>query len=265
MQPIEFIEQTLNEAMPAARRQFQQQASLEVNEKTDVSDLVTETDLAVQKMIAERLEAAFPGEPLVAEEEGLDQPPANGQRCWVLDPIDGTHNFARGLMPAFGISLALVEDDQPLAAGIALPGLGDAGSLFLAEKGRGATRDGHPTHVSSIDDPAAARMEIDLMRRTRRDQTLSNAARLLERMGQVRCHGSAVVGLCAVAAGAAEGCFHAGPRPWDFAAGLLIVTEAGGTVTRLNGQPPTVFEEPAPLLASNTRLHQTLLDWSGEK
>jgi myo-inositol-1(or 4)-monophosphatase len=80
-------------------------------------------------------------------------------------------------------------------------------------------------------------------------------------MGQVRCHGSAVVGLCAVADGAAEGCFHAGPQPWDFAAGLLIVQEAGGTVTRLDGRSPGVFEEPSPILASNGRMHSTLLEW----
>lgn len=257
MTEYQFIQQILRDVWDYVRTRHLDNASLQVDtKKGDVADLVTESDYEVQRRIEAALQAAFPGDTLVAEEAGKDVAPANPLgRCWILDPIDGTHNFARGMVPAFGVSLAFAEHGKVQAAGIALPGLNET---FLAQRGGGATRNGRPARVSQIDNLAACRLEIDFSRLSKRDHTLAAARDLLAAPGQLRAHGSCIVSMAAVAAGAAEAYVHGGPQPWDYAAGWLIIEEAGGRVTRFDGREIQLFENPprTGLLATNAMLHE---------
>ena len=152
----------------------------------------------------------------------------------------------------FGISIAFARERSVHAAGVSLPIPGD---LFLAARGAGATHNGAAIHVTGLTDVSRARMELDLSHLGQRHHTLERAAGLIGSVGQLRCHSSAVVGLCSVAAGEMEGFFHVGLAPWDYAAGWLIVEEAGGRVTRLDGAPLTLFESRQGVLASNGLLH----------
>src|SRR5688572_18858567 len=208
MRELEFLREILPDVATFLTDRFGDRSKLTINTKKGVADLVTEADLAAQRRIESAILKAFPGDVLVGEESGKDQPPADpNARCWVCDPIDGTHNFARGMVPGWGVSLAFVEGGEPRAGGVAMPGLGE---LFLAHDGGGVTRNGKPAHVSRIDDLAAARVEVDFARPSDRETTLAAAQHVLRAAGQVRCHGASVVGLCTVACGSAEAYIHGG-------------------------------------------------------
>lgn len=257
MREYEFIERRLRAAWDTVVQGHRRAGELQIQtKKGDAADLVTQFDVQVQREIEDALAAEFPGDVLVAEESGRDKPPADPDaRCWLLDPIDGTHNFARGLVPAFGISLAFARGGIVEAAGIALPSLDE---LLLAERGGGATRNGVAIRVSDIDDLKAARLEIDFARLPGRARTMELAGGLLRAAGQIRATGACIVSMAAVAAGCAEGYIHAAPHPWDYAAGALIIAEAGGMVTHLDGSPLRLFDGPPGIIASNARLHQQL-------
>ena len=262
MDEIDFIGRLFEELGPFVRGRAAERGSLEVSEKSEAADLVTGADYEVQRRVERALGEAFGGDALVAEEGERDEPPVDrDERCWVLDPIDGTHNFARGFVPCYGISLACVVNNQPVAAGVALPGLGE---VLLAERGGGATRNGRPMRVSDIADMERARIEIDWMRPSMRARSIELGSRVLERAGQVRSYGCFVVGMAELAAGGGEAYVHAGPQPWDMAAAMLLVREAGGRVTRLDGADAGVFDGKVPLIASNGRMHEAMLGLVGE-
>lgn len=226
--------------------------------KSHPADLLTETDLATQRRIVDALGATYPDDAVMAEEGDAAARPADREgRCWVCDPIDGTHNFVRSLFGTYAISLALVEAGEPVEAGVALPELD---TILLATRGEGAERDGSPMRVSTIDSLDTAKIEIDYQRPPLRDRIMGSAQSVFNDAGQLRSHGSAVVGLCSVATGDAEAYIHTHLRPWDCAAAALLVTEAGGRATRLDGTPLDLFAETCDILASNGVLHATLLD-----
>ena len=254
---MRFIEQMLRQTWDYVRDRHLDAANLQTtSKKGDSADLVTEADYEVQRRIEQALKEAFPGDAVVAEESGRDTVPDDPKgRCWLLDPIDGTHNFARGLIPCFGVSLAFADRGEVRAAGISLPGLGQT---FLAQRGGGATRNAKPIRVSQLADLSESRLEIDFMRRSRRGHTLTAASAVLDAVGQVRAHGACVVGMVNVAAGTAEGFMHIGPHPWDYAAGMLIIREAGGRVTRFDGSDPGLFDDGVGLLCSNGVEHENL-------
>jgi myo-inositol-1(or 4)-monophosphatase len=249
-----FIESILRDLWDTVDEGHRRAAELEIEvKKEDAADLVTQFDLAVQQRIEMELGRRFADDQLMGEEAGRDKPPGDPMgRCWLVDPIDGTHNFARGMVGAFGISIAFAEGGQVQAAGIALPTLGE---LFLAQRGSGATRNGRPTRVSSINHLEAARVELDFARLPTRSKTLQVVTPLFTQVSQIRVHGSCIVSMAAVAAGGAEAFIHAAPSPWDYAAGLLIIQEAGGTVTQVDGSPLFLFDASGGILASNSVLH----------
>ncbi len=258
MRELDFIRGILDEVSVYLKQKHADRGSLSISSKKGVADLVTEADIEAQRIIESAIQSEFPGDILVGEEAGKDQPPQDPDaRCSVCDPIDGTHNFARGLIPCWGISLAFVHKGEPQAGGITLP---LPGQVFLAEHGRGATLDGRPIHVSAYDNLEESRVEIDFGRPLDRGPCLAVGAGLLRDGGQIRCHGSAVIGLCNLAAGACEAYVHGGLQPWDFAAGMLIVREAGGRVTRLDGAEMRVFDGKQGMLATNGKLHARLLE-----
>ena len=257
MRELEFIQEVLVDLGPYLLHRFANRSTLTVSQKKGVADLVTEADIEAQRRIESAIGHAFPGDRLVGEESGKDRPPDDHcARCWVCDPIDGTHNFARGLVPGWAVSLAFMEGGEVRAAGVSMPGLGHT---FLAHHDGGATLDGRPIRVSKIDSLGEARIEMDFARPVDRVRSLAAGAHVMRWCGQMRCHGSAVVGLCTVAAGAAEAYVHGGLFPWDYAAAMLIIREAGGRVTRFNGRDVQVFDGGRGLLASNGILHQEIM------
>lgn len=258
MSELEFIASFLAEISPFVDRRYADKGSLGITTKQSPSDLLTEVDLAVQKMAVERIAAAFPDDIVIAEEGDHAQWSTHApERSWIMDPIDGTQNFVRGIFPAYGVSLAFARGKQVVAAGVSMA---TAKRTYLAERGAGATCNGVRVRVSEVADLPSARLEVDFAYPGKRAATLRTADRLMREVGQIRCHGAAVVGICAVATGDAEAYLHVCLNPWDYAAAQLVCEEAGGKVTRLDGAPAFPFDADQSFLATNGLLHQALLE-----
>ncbi|MBE6989848.1 MAG: inositol monophosphatase [Ruminococcaceae bacterium] len=223
-------------------------------EKSSASDLVTRYDEAVQELLRRRLLALLPEADFYGEE---------GQhgtltRPWtfVVDPIDGTTNFVRRF-PNSSISVALAHNGIAEYAVVFNPFAGD---LYAAERGRGATRNGQPIHVSERDGSHAVSLfGTSLYNRGLADRTFRLMRYFFDRTMDLRRFGSAALDLCYVADGRAELFFECRLSPWDFAAGSLVVTEAGGRVTTLEGQPLDVLR-PGSVFATNGLCHELLRD-----
>ncbi|MEX2015668.1 MAG: inositol monophosphatase [Candidatus Hydrogenedentales bacterium] len=259
MDELAFISGVLADIAPLVRERYADRSALAVLTKSGVMDLVTAVDTEVQERIVTRIQQEFRGDCIIAEESGLHRPPeTRAERCWYIDPIDGTQNFVRALFPAFGVSIAFGDSEQAHAAGVALPMLN---MTFLAQRGAGATRDDRRIRVSQVAELEAAKVEVDFGAPQVRQQTLAEYTAVMARAGQVRSYCSAVVGLCSVAAGDSDAYCHSGLAPWDYAAAALIVEEAGGTVTRPDGAPVRLSDElNRGIVASNGRLHAACLD-----
>jgi myo-inositol-1(or 4)-monophosphatase len=218
-------------------------------------DLVTEVDLEVEREFRTVIAERFPAHAILAEELGGRADVPSGP-CWVFDPIDGTTNFAHGL-PIFCASLALEVDGQALVAAVYDP---TRKELFTAERGGGAQLNGQPIRVS------AARELVDAMLVTgfpydvhqRVDEIVGLFAAFVARARAVRRLGSAAIDLCYVAAGRMDGFWESDLKAWDIAAGALIVAEAGGRMTMMDGEP--FSSRGRHILASNALLHQPMLD-----
>ncbi len=257
MTEIEFIRAALEDVSVYARARYDARADVEVSNKADENDLVTEVDIEIQRRLAERIREEFPGDQVIGEELGMNTALSeDGPRCWVLDPIDGTQNFVRGIFPAFGISIAFVQGNQTQAGGISMPIIS---SLFLAERGAGATRNEERISVTPKPTLALSRTEIDFASQDLRGETLRRFSEIITASGQMRCHCAAVVGLCSVATGDAESYFHVKLHPWDYAGASLIVEEAGGRISRLDGSPVYLNDEDQSLVATNGHIHEECL------
>jgi myo-inositol-1(or 4)-monophosphatase len=224
------------------------------------NDFVTATDEAAQAAILSVLRDATPGIDVIAE-EGADLDAharsADGRR-WIVDPIDGTTNFMQQV-PPYAVSIALQEEDA-VAAGVVLDVPHD--ELFTAVAGHGARRNGHPIGVSDTDAFADAFLATGFPYRRfeHTEQYLDVLGGLLRAARSVRRHGAAAVDLARVACGRFDGFFETGLSPWDVAAGLLLVREAGGRVTdyRDDGGLTPLFDRQ--LCATNGPVHAPLLD-----
>lgn len=257
MKELEFIKSVLDDMAIFVRSKYAMRDGMRVSTKREANDLLTEVDLAVQEEIVSRIREAFPKDQIFAEEDGLHELPADRDgRTWLIDPIDGTQNFVRGLFPAFGISLGFAVEGKPVAGGVAVPGKGE---LFLAEKGGGAFRNGERIVVSDVDAMGSARAEIDFSGPWDREEILQRFSPLMIAIGQVRCHCAAVIGLCSIATADMDAYVHVALNPYDYAAAMIIVEEAGGLVTRLDGRPIHVFDGGRGVLASNGVLHDALM------
>jgi myo-inositol-1(or 4)-monophosphatase len=256
MTDIEFIQQTLDDLAVFVRQKYAARGDLSIKAKADPNDLVTEVDLAVQEEIQKRIQTSFPGDAIVGEENGMTGFPAGADtRAWVIDPIDGTQNFVRGLFPSYGISLGLAIGGIPVAGGVAVPGSGD---LFLAEKGKGAFRNGERIRVSAVDRIDHVRAEVDFAGMVDREATVKHFGPFIVKVGQVRCHCAAVIGLCSIATGDMDAYVHVTLNPWDYASSMIVVQEAGGMVTRLDGSPINLFDGRDGVLGSNGAIHSAL-------
>ena len=218
-------------------------------------DLVTDADRASEQAIVERLRAAFPDHEILAEERGLTKARSSRYR-WVIDPLDGTTNFAHGL-PIYAVSIAL-ECDGTIVLGVVLDP--DRDELFIAEAGGGATLNGHPLRVSRTTALTDALLVTGFAYDIRESgqNNLDNFARFSVRAQGVRRLGAAALDLCYIAAGRMDGFWEMKLYPWDMAAGALMVTEAGGRMSDFGGGVFSIYGKE--LVASNGLIHDEMVD-----
>jgi len=226
-------------------------------------DLVTETDRELEALIVGHLQRAFPQHRIVAEEGGgaTGDHARPAQYVWYLDPLDGTTNFAHGY-PSFAISLALADADDLLFGIVHDP---IAGETFVARRGAGATLNGEAIRVSDVDDLERGLIGTGFPydRRAHVDFYLGFVADFIASAQGVRRKGSAALDLCYVACGRLDGFWEWKLRPWDTAAGALMVREAGGAVTDFRGAAFDLHGEQT--LASNGRLHPAMVEVIGRR
>jgi len=215
-------------------------------------DLVTHFDRKSQEMIFRRLSAAFPGHGFLAE-EGLSLPGTSGCR-WIIDPIDGTTNFAH-TFPIFCVSIAL-EQKGEVVVGVVYDPMRD--ELFEAVRGRGAFLNGARVRVSDIPELGKALLATGFPYdvRTSSFNNVREFNAFIVRAQAVRRCGSAALDLCYVACGRFDGFWELKLKPWDVAAGALIIEEAGGRVSDFEGRTFDPFNQQA--LASNGRIHEEM-------
>ncbi len=220
-------------------------------------DLVTATDRELETLIGDRLRAAFPEHQIIGEEAwtGTVERPEEHRLVWYLDPLDGTTNFAHSY-PQFAVSLALARGTE-LLLGIVHDPL--RGETFVARQGHGATLNGAKIHVSTAPDLEHALLGTGFPydRRENADFYLGFLKDFMVRAQGVRRAGSAALDLCAVACGRLDGFWEWKLKPWDTAAGVLMVREAGGTVTNFAGDPFELYGEQT--LASNGHIHESMV------
>jgi myo-inositol-1(or 4)-monophosphatase len=211
-------------------------------------DIVTQADRRSELAIVARLQTHFPKHSIVAEEGGGTE--SDSPFRWHVDPLDGTTNFAHGY-PCFAVSIGLEEAGEPLAGVIYQP---VSGELFTAVRGEGAYLNQKKIHVSPIEKLATSLLATGFPSVKRaQNPNIRYYWDFTLRSHGVRRDGSAAMDLAAVACGRFEGFWEFGLHSWDTAAGVLLVREAGGTVTQFDGQPYRVGDRE--LLASNSRVH----------
>jgi myo-inositol-1(or 4)-monophosphatase len=229
--------------------------------KENQSSIVTEADIRSEQNIVAYIRSQFPEHSIIAEETGFLL--QDSTYTWIIDPLDGTSNFAVGI-PWFGVLIALLKDWEPVAAGMSLPYFRE---YYLAELGKGAFRNGEPIRVSpaqslkevlfaySLDysaDPARTQRETDII------------FRLVQRIRNLRSTNSAV-DFCYTADGRLGGCLNQTTRIWDIAAPYLIVREAGGLLTTAAGagldfrSDAGNYDRNFTVLAASPALHPQIL------
>lgn len=223
-------------------------------DKKGTIDLVTEVDVAVERAFRALIAERFPDHQILAEELGGAATAPAGP-CWVFDPIDGTTNFAHGL-PIFCASLALEIDGVAEVAAVYDP---NRKELFTAERGGGAFLNGAPLRVSSaerlVDAMLVTGFPYDV--HTRVEEIVGLFAAFVGQARAVRRLGSAAIDLCWVAAGRMDAFWETDLKPWDIAGGGLIVAEAGGRITNMDGAP--FRSRGGHVVATNGHLHDAML------
>ena len=226
-----------------------------VHEKSGHQDLVTRYDAEVQRFLEQRLLALLPEAGFLGEEDLGEDVHADREYVFVVDPIDGTTNFVKG-SPHCGISVGLARRGRMVAGVVYDPYLDE---LFSAGLGEGAYLNGKPIRVSEAGmDDAVSVVGTSPYYRQYADVTFAMGRRLFDRNLDIRRSASAALDLCYVAAGRVDCYFECLLSPWDYAAGSLIVQEAGGIATDLAGGPLR-FDRKCSLAAANAACHAELL------
>lgn len=211
------------------------------------ADFVTEADLACQEAVVGRLSDQFPNHRFLCEEGALAARPPSASHVWILDPLDGTTNYVHQI-PFFSVSLAL-EIDGALAVGVILdPSLGE---LFWATAGGGAFLNGRPIRASQCQALPDALVSIGLPARVSRESVdIAIMTASAEHCQSVRRTGSAALNLAYLAAGRHDLAWAFTTKPWDVAAGALLVREAGGVIEAPDGNPLNLRDERVPYVAA---------------
>ncbi|MBN2383421.1 inositol monophosphatase [bacterium] len=220
------------------------------------TDLVTEMDHQAEDLIVEIISNAFSGHSLLTEERGsIDR--GSDEYLWVIDPLDGTTNYAHGF-PWYAVSIALLHHDQTLLGVVYHPEMNE---LFHAVRGIGAWLNNQRISTSPQTDLAKSLLSTgfpyNINSKKKPENNLDFFMNMIGQCQGIRRAGAAAIDLCYVACGRFDGFWELGLKPWDSAAATLMITEAGGRVTNLDGTDHSPFDHS--LVASNTLIHQDLL------
>ena len=217
-------------------------------------DLVSDADIESEKAIADFIRDSFPDHELMGE-EGLQGDP-NAEHLWVIDPLDGTNNYAHQI-PHFAVSIGYFHHGKPVVGVVLNPARDD---LFTAVAGQGAQHNGQPASVSSSDTLSNELIGCGFYydRGSMMRATLSAIEEFFAQdIHGIRRFGTAALDLCMVGCGNVGGFFEYKLSPWDFAAGMLFVQEAGGKITDATGQPLRIAQ--SSVVASNAKLHELMI------
>jgi myo-inositol-1(or 4)-monophosphatase len=243
------------EAALAAGRILKERADSvgKIQYKGDI-DPVTEIDLLCEKEVIAITKKQFPDHAFLAEESGTTE--GDAEHLWIIDPLDGTVNYAHGY-PCYCVSIGYQHKGEVVAGVVYNPCLDE---LFVAERGQGATLNGKPIAVSPITDLKksllATGFPYDIS--VSSDNNLDHFQDFITECQAIRRPGSAAMDLCYTAMGRFEGFWEKKLHPWDYAAGWLMIEEAGGKVTRFDGSPFQMSDRS--ILTSNGPIHQAMVD-----
>ena len=226
----------------------------EVGFKTD-NDLVTEIDQRTEAFLIDQIHQFFPSHSIVGEENGNFE--GDQSACWYIDPVDGTTNYAHGF-PYFCVSLGF-SDDEGSKFGVVYDPMRD--DCFSAERGKGAFLNGQPIHTSRVDTLKRALLVTGYSHNWYEHVDHNNELfiKLNQEAQAVRRMGSAALNLANVAAGRLDAYWELLIKPWDIGAGLLIVREAGGVVSRADGSQEDLLAEPGSIIAAAPGIYAALL------
>jgi len=254
LEPLEVARRCAAAARAIIREAYGRSAVTAVKGRGNIA---TEADSAVEAEVTRILRAEYPGHAILSEETAGDT--RSDGWMWVCDPIDGTKNFSRGI-PHFAFSIALCFDSEPVVALTEHPLLGDE---FAAVAGEGATLNGHAMRVTEVATLREGVVALDLgYDDARAARQLQTALHLWPGMQGLRITGSAALGFAYAAAGHWDLYAHLNLEAWDIAAGILLVREAGGTVTARDGTPATLFCGAA--VAGTPGAHADFMALAGE-
>jgi myo-inositol-1(or 4)-monophosphatase len=225
--------------------------NIAIDRKSD-KDIVTEADKAVEDFIINVIRARFPDHAILGEETGRTD---GNEFCWIIDPIDGTSSFVHG-QPYYSVSIALQQNGTTILGAVNIPVLKD---IFYAEKGKGATRNGIPVHVSDRDQLVNCHLATGFacLRCNLERNNLPYLSEIAPIIREVRMYGSAAADLCYVASGVLDGFWQLNLKAYDVAAGCIILEEAGGKVTDFTDSSERLDDE---ILATNGCIHSSIVD-----
>ena len=235
----------LTNALRALKPLFDGREAYGVHVKEGHANFVTDIDVKAQSLLMDSLHGILPGADFVGEERANE--PLSDKPTWIIDPIDGTTNFIRARRCS-AVSVGLTVDKRPVLAAIYQPYTDE---VFSAEIGKGARCNGQPIHVSDMPlDKALVGYGTSPYYEDLWDDTFGACREFLRRAVDLRRCGSAALDLCDIACGKLDIFFEMRLSPWDYCAGALLVTEAGGRIS-LDGKENGVFGEPKRVLAAN--------------
>ncbi len=226
-----------------------------ITTKEGKQNLVTECDLHSEKLILSSIRKKFPTHGFIAEEQGKEN--SSAEILWIIDPLDGTVNFSRNV-PHFAISIAACQGKEILSGVILHPLTQE---LFVAEKGKGAFCNNKPLRVSQVKSLDEALLATGFPYNVDQNpmQCIETLNYFLKQGSPIRRFGAASLDLAYIAAGRFDAYWETGLSPWDVAAGILLIREAGGSISTWEGENHPLLER-SDILASNTFLHASMID-----
>ena len=251
---LNFAMETAREAGQILLEKFGRKINISL--KGDIN-LVTEADLASEKLIIERIRSYYPKHSILAEESGESSAIVDGDKRWkwIVDPLDGTTNYAHGY-PCFAVTLAL-EHDGEIVVGVTFDPTRN--EMFSAERGGGAHLNNRQIRVSATEKLADALVVTGFPYNFKgKEDFAKHLTDFLMRSRGVRRDGSAAIDMAYVACGRFDGFWEEGLNPWDVAAGKLLIEEAGGRLSYYDGAPFSIYSPP--ICGSNSLIHNEMLE-----
>jgi myo-inositol-1(or 4)-monophosphatase len=254
---LNFAIETAREAGQILLEKFGKK--IDIQKKGDIN-LVTEADLASEKFIIEKIKSHYPKHSVLAEESGASDNLSESEWNWIIDPLDGTTNFAHGY-PCWCVTLAL-EHKGEIIIGVTFDPTRN--EMFAAEKGQGATLNGRKIRVSDTEELKNALLVTGFpYDAAEREDFARHFTEFVYKARGIRRDGSAAIDMAYVACGRFDGFWEEGLHPWDVAAGVLLIEEAGGRVSYYDDSKFSIYKPP--ICADNGLIHREMLNVFGIK